>query len=110
MDSSGVYLSALTYLGSTMSSSFIRVLEGGKNVLPSPPFFPFSFYGRVLLCSLNWSERCNPPASVTKRRDYRHVLLHLTVLPIDGEFTIWMDTVFVHDDGRWIATAGVATM
>lgn len=110
MGSSGVYLSALTYLGSTMSSSFIRVLEGGKMSFLPPPFFPFSFCGRVLLCSLNWSERCNPPASVTKCRDYRPVLLYLTVLPIDGEFTVWMDTVFVHDDGRWIATAGVATV
>lgn len=40
MGSSGVYLSALTYLGSTMSSSFIRVLEGGKmSFLP-----PFSLF------------------------------------------------------------------
>lgn len=42
MDSSYVYLSTLTYLGSTMSSSFIRVLEGGK--MSSPPlFFLFLF-------------------------------------------------------------------
>lgn len=42
MDSSRVYLSALTYLTSTMSSSFIRVLKDGKMSFLPP--FSFSFF------------------------------------------------------------------